>query len=486
MRLVALAVAFGSLVQHANAWLGRGSAVASSASDSDQTAVGRGQAVQDVLESLGAARREQSDAPALSPSNPSCFFRALSSLPTSSPCETLAHSDALRSEVAVSMALCEIATAEGLRVPRECVDWQKGMKGKPGPCVEALSRSPQYWSSYSGYLREIVSLCSAFRRWADVEIARDLNAASASAFADFASAVRAYEDVRQTRQRKEDTAWDKTSLHLASLVFELSQLSAEQASSHRARLQEIGRANTELASAISDLASVPGRLEAALSKLAEQYDDDLRHRTQVFDVELHTVAKQHATALQAASNDLRSELSTSVAALSRSIEVLESRIGSSTSSVQETQLSIDSTAQLQPLRAGIVEVSALLAERLEHGLQKQLSLEKRLDRNLEQAEQLHDVLLNLTEMAQTSWTSTQGYSFNLDAVVDALGWIRFFVGLFVDALGLSNLVLGVLAFALTGYYPLVTYLAVRSASPSLPLDDTIKLIGICRESARYS
>ncbi|GAA5890214.1 hypothetical protein JCM5296_002853 [Sporobolomyces johnsonii] len=65
------------------------------------------------------------------------------------------------------MALCEISTSEGAKLPRECIDWQ-AKKGEVGGCVESLSRSPQYWSSYSGNLREIVALCSSFRRWADV------------------------------------------------------------------------------------------------------------------------------------------------------------------------------------------------------------------------------------------------------------------------------------------------------------------------------
>lgn len=47
------------------------------------------------------------------------------------------------------MALCEIKTGQGSKVPKECSDWQGG-KGKVGVCVEALARSPQFWSSYSG------------------------------------------------------------------------------------------------------------------------------------------------------------------------------------------------------------------------------------------------------------------------------------------------------------------------------------------------
>lgn len=99
-----------------------------------------------------------SEASPPTPSNPSCFYLALSSLPSSSstgssnsPCEILSKSDISRIETAVNMALCEIKTGLNHNIPRECQDWQEGKRGgKVKVCVEALARSPQSWSSYSG------------------------------------------------------------------------------------------------------------------------------------------------------------------------------------------------------------------------------------------------------------------------------------------------------------------------------------------------
>ncbi|KAJ7906869.1 hypothetical protein B0H13DRAFT_1572006, partial [Mycena leptocephala] len=58
----------------------------------------------------------------------------------------------------ISMALWELATATHSSVPLECASFTPEY-GSPtqsqGQCVDALSRSPQFWSSYSGYLREI-------------------------------------------------------------------------------------------------------------------------------------------------------------------------------------------------------------------------------------------------------------------------------------------------------------------------------------------
>lgn len=87
--------------------------------------------------------------PPLSPSNPSCFYLALSSLPSSSPCELLSRSELKRVEISTSMALCEIKTGLGT-IPRECQEWQEGNGKVVGNCVEALARSPQSWCSYSG------------------------------------------------------------------------------------------------------------------------------------------------------------------------------------------------------------------------------------------------------------------------------------------------------------------------------------------------
>ncbi|ORY74297.1 hypothetical protein BCR35DRAFT_142258 [Leucosporidium creatinivorum] len=167
--------------------------------------VGGASEVQSLLadmEAEAALRTRDSVTPPSS--NPSCFFLALSALPSSAPCEALSRSDSARIEVAASMAICEIKTAgdgEG-KMPRECSDWKKG-KSKVGSCVEALARSPQHWSSYSGYLREVVTLCSSYRRWADLQNARDLHASTATTFAAFVEQLQGFEEARARREAVE-------------------------------------------------------------------------------------------------------------------------------------------------------------------------------------------------------------------------------------------------------------------------------------------
>ncbi|KAM0788506.1 hypothetical protein ACM66B_001637 [Microbotryomycetes sp. NB124-2] len=98
------------------------------------------------------------------------------------------------------MAICEIKTARNgdeHQVPQECSDWQDG-QATVGRCVEALSRSPQFWSSYSGYLRQVVTLCSSFRQWADIQTAKDQHANSAHLMRDFIGKLRDFETQRAT------------------------------------------------------------------------------------------------------------------------------------------------------------------------------------------------------------------------------------------------------------------------------------------------
>ncbi|KAG8768112.1 hypothetical protein FRC12_005762 [Ceratobasidium sp. 428] len=75
------------------------------------------------------------------------------------------------------MTLCELVTAERVSLPLEC----KSLTDQSPPsmvsqCVEALSRSAQHWSSYSGYLREIPQLCTAYRRLNEIDHAKSIYA----------------------------------------------------------------------------------------------------------------------------------------------------------------------------------------------------------------------------------------------------------------------------------------------------------------------
>ncbi|KAF7289974.1 RING finger protein [Mycena indigotica] len=89
---------------------------------------------------------------------PDCFRRVASQI--RSTCEVLETQEAERITVAISLTLCELATATHHSLPLECAPFssESGIPASDdthhGDCVDALSRSAQFWSSYSGYLRE--------------------------------------------------------------------------------------------------------------------------------------------------------------------------------------------------------------------------------------------------------------------------------------------------------------------------------------------
>ncbi|KAK0192303.1 hypothetical protein F5146DRAFT_928132, partial [Armillaria mellea] len=78
-------------------------------------------------------------------------------------CSALEMGEDERVSAAISMTLCELATAKHLSPPLECAPFSS--ENTPlyspknddtqGKCRVTLSRSAQFWSSYSGYLREV-------------------------------------------------------------------------------------------------------------------------------------------------------------------------------------------------------------------------------------------------------------------------------------------------------------------------------------------
>ncbi|KAJ7076117.1 hypothetical protein B0H15DRAFT_864983 [Mycena belliarum] len=107
---------------------------------------------------------------------PDCFRRVAGSIHVR--CGELEMNEDERVQAAISMTLCELATATHHSIPLECASFTVGSVASrsriQGECVDALSRSAQFWSSYSGYLREVPQLCFAFRRWNDIDTAKDI------------------------------------------------------------------------------------------------------------------------------------------------------------------------------------------------------------------------------------------------------------------------------------------------------------------------
>ncbi|KAJ7148094.1 hypothetical protein C8R43DRAFT_1194866 [Mycena crocata] len=89
--------------------------------------------------------------------HPDCFRRVAGNI--RQRCGEQEMDEDERVKAAISMTLCEIATATHHSLPLECISFTVDSDSPPiqiqGECVDALSRSAQFWSSYSGYLREV-------------------------------------------------------------------------------------------------------------------------------------------------------------------------------------------------------------------------------------------------------------------------------------------------------------------------------------------
>ncbi|GAA6014110.1 hypothetical protein JCM10207_006099 [Rhodosporidiobolus poonsookiae] len=307
------------------------------------------------LEERTAARVKGPLALAL-PSSSSCFHRALSSLPSSSssstsptdPCAALTHSDAQRSALSAKMALCEIRTAaaSGGKVPRE------------------------------------FTVCSAFRRWADLELARDLHSSTSRTFSAFVDELREFEQARATQQAEDALAAQHAKTDLAALLASLSSLSTSLTSTHASHASSLHSYTSELQAVSAVLAQQSHTLERELASVVEKVKREVERAGGELALALRGSVEQHDASLTALSSRLDDRLALSLdafsdrqAELTRSMLLLDfqplslslalSLSGSLSSASQlETQLSALSTshlAQASTLTAALANLTELVA-----------------------------------------------------------------------------------------------------------------------------
>ncbi|KAJ7442483.1 hypothetical protein B0H11DRAFT_2093847 [Mycena galericulata] len=154
---------------------------------------------------------------------PDCFRRVGATIRLR--CGELETDEDERVKAAISMTLCELATATHHSVPLECksftVDSEASFGQIQGECVDALSRSAQFWSSYSGYLREVPQLCFAFRRWNDIDTAKDIYKNSTMESMALIRSILA----REQADIAGKTRWDAQLSELADVAVQLKAMS---------------------------------------------------------------------------------------------------------------------------------------------------------------------------------------------------------------------------------------------------------------------
>ncbi|RIA86250.1 hypothetical protein C1645_878771 [Glomus cerebriforme] len=97
-----------------------------------------------------------------------CFKEATMALKNG--CKDIDLSNNDKMQYAVRLTKCELATAN-LAFPMEC----DGFDHNIGKCIESISRTPQFWTTYSGYFREVSQMCFAMRYSLERDLLEEFN-----------------------------------------------------------------------------------------------------------------------------------------------------------------------------------------------------------------------------------------------------------------------------------------------------------------------
>ncbi|KAG1445775.1 hypothetical protein G6F56_009796 [Rhizopus delemar] len=88
-------------------------------------------------------------------------------------CQSLTKDATLENmKYAIMLTLCELSSAR-MKLPRECQTLNQ--PEQTTNCIQKLSASPQAWTSYSGYFRDIVLICFAIKYPLEKEILEKLH-----------------------------------------------------------------------------------------------------------------------------------------------------------------------------------------------------------------------------------------------------------------------------------------------------------------------
>ncbi|KAI0797221.1 hypothetical protein BC629DRAFT_1502302 [Irpex lacteus] len=230
---------------------------------------------------------------------PDCFRRVANSIRVQ--CGDLDMDEDERVRAAISMTICELATAKHTP-PLECTSVVPladsssvgSEAGGPDRCVEALSRSAQYWSSYSGYLREIPQLCHAFRRWNDIDMAKDVYR---NASLEAISILRALNDAEK-RQRSFYEGIDEINQNLRDFMHEMSKTHVEMGESASGVLHKMQSENKQAVVV----------LRHTLSSALELHSEGHRSLLQELENKMQDITERHSHALDLLAPNIRTVL----------------------------------------------------------------------------------------------------------------------------------------------------------------------------------
>ncbi|KAI9365463.1 hypothetical protein DFJ73DRAFT_807870 [Zopfochytrium polystomum] len=127
-----------------------------------------------------------------------CFREAAKALKAG--CSSVHSTDEEKIEYAVRLTNCEIRTAS-VEPPPEC---ENGQKFSIKKCIEIYASSAQLWTSYSGYLRDVMTMCLAVRHAVERELLVELHSnITLGQLAQYRLLLQQLQDFARWRQHEE-------------------------------------------------------------------------------------------------------------------------------------------------------------------------------------------------------------------------------------------------------------------------------------------
>ncbi|KAJ7128125.1 hypothetical protein C8R46DRAFT_1017642 [Mycena filopes] len=327
---------------------------------------------------------------------PDCFRRVASRIRLQ--CAELETNEDGRVKAAISMTLCELATATHHSLPLECasftMDSEAATIRTQGECVDALSRSAQFWSSYSGYLREVPQLCFAFRRWNDIDTAKDIYKNSTLEMATLIRLLLA----REQADSESKKGWDTRVSDLEDVTTRLDSVSNLILTAMNAAPPRLQAELTTIVDAFRiELLNIQLNIKADNSRIIGRIDSDLQ-----------LISQRHANSLNdflphleiSLANDLNAVLSPFQAQSLRALDLVNS--------AQATWNNL--TSQFTAMQQKIIELSASVS-----------NTAVTIDASAKQAQVVHDAQIaasvsashlagTLTQLTATTHDSLQKFN----------------------------------------------------------------------------
>ncbi|GAA5993930.1 hypothetical protein JCM5350_005479 [Sporobolomyces pararoseus] len=153
-----------------------------------------------------------------------------------------------------------------------------------------------------------VTHCSTFRRWADIELARDLHKASTSVLHDFVSRLKRYEEARSRRQDEEVHSTRDLQAALTSLLAKLQSSIFNFDEIQQDRKLRLATVQTDLETVSSNLQNLPDVLKVALSEISQSHESNLVDVLKSQEAELDFSLAKHQDHLHSALERFNTEL----------------------------------------------------------------------------------------------------------------------------------------------------------------------------------